>query len=245
MVFYLIGLGLDLKSISLEALEIIKKCKQIYLENYTVDFPYKLQELEKTLNTKITSLARENTESEEILKQSKKQDIALLVYGNPLSATTHIQLIISAKKQKIKFGVFHNSSILTAVAETGLQLYKFGKTASMPDWKTHTNKPTSFVDYIKQNQLIKAHTLLLTDIGLPAKRALEQLEQAAEKENLKLNRIIIHSNAGTSKSKIYYGAILELKKIAEKIKLPFCIIIPSDLHFAEQEALDVLKKSSI
>jgi len=44
MTFYLIGLGLDLKSISVDALDIIKKCKKVYLEDYTVDFPYKNQE---------------------------------------------------------------------------------------------------------------------------------------------------------------------------------------------------------
>ena len=36
---YLIGLGLNEKSISLEGLEAVKKCKKVYLEGYTVDFP--------------------------------------------------------------------------------------------------------------------------------------------------------------------------------------------------------------
>ena len=38
---YLIGLGLNEKGISLEGLEVIKKCRKVYLEEYTVNFPYK------------------------------------------------------------------------------------------------------------------------------------------------------------------------------------------------------------
>ena len=42
---YLIGLGLNEKSLSKEAIEIIKRCKKVYLEDYTVDFPYTHQAL--------------------------------------------------------------------------------------------------------------------------------------------------------------------------------------------------------
>lgn len=244
MTFYLIGLGLDTKSLSIQALEAIKKSK-LYLENYTVDFPYNIKELEELTKKKITELNRENTESEEILKQAKKQDIVLLVYGNPLSATTHIQLIITCKKQKIPYKIIHSESILIAIAETGLQLYKFGKTASMPKFQRNY-EPSSFYDIILQNQQINAHTLLLTDIGLTLKQALEQLEQTAKSKNqqkqLEKNKLIICSNAGTNNSKIYYNTLNNLKKYANNIKLPFCIIIPSDLHFTEQEALDVLSE---
>ena len=65
MVFYLIGLGLNLKSISLEALEILKRCKRVYIENYTVEFPYNGKELEKgeaeiTIDSKMMMDYKEN-----------------------------------------------------------------------------------------------------------------------------------------------------------------------------------------
>ena len=44
---YLIGLGLNEKSISKESLASAKKCEKLYLEGYTVDFPY---DIEKDLN---------------------------------------------------------------------------------------------------------------------------------------------------------------------------------------------------
>ena len=62
MTFYLIGLGLNEKSLSLEALDVLKKSKEIYLENYTVEFPYKKEELEKTIGKKISELGREQVE---------------------------------------------------------------------------------------------------------------------------------------------------------------------------------------
>jgi diphthamide biosynthesis methyltransferase len=130
---------------------------------------------------------------------------------------------------------------MTAIAETGLQLYKFGKTASMPNWEEHTNKPTSFINYIKQNQSIKAHTLLLTDIGLELKPAIDQLEQSSKKESLKLpNKITVISNAGTQNQKIFYDTPKNLS--IKKVKMPFALIIPGEMHFIEEEAIEELKE---
>ena len=49
---YLIGLGLNEKGITLEGIDAIKKCKKIYLEGYTVDFPYPITKLEKVIGKK-------------------------------------------------------------------------------------------------------------------------------------------------------------------------------------------------
>ena len=239
MVFYLIGLGLNEKSMSVEAVETLKECDKVYLENYTVDFPYKLEKLEKFLGKEVISLAREKVESEEILNQAKKQKIALLVYGNPLSATTHISLILACKKKKISYKIIHSESILTAIAETGLQLYKFGKTASMPKFQKNF-EPDSWYDLVLQNERIKAHTLLLTDIGLTTKEAISQLRKVCDKRNICIEKIIICSQLGTHKSKIFYDSLENLEK--RKIEVPFCIIIPSELHFVEKEALELLRE---
>ena len=241
MTLNLIGTGLNANSITAEALEAIKASDKIYLENYTVNFPYQIKDLEKSYGVKITELERTKVEDESILTEAKSQNISLLVYGDSLSATTHIQLILEAKKQKIPCKVFHNASIMTAIAETGLQLYKFGKTASMPNWAEHTNKPTSFANYIKENQSIGAHTLILTDIGLEISPAIEQLKESAVKEELKLpEKIIALTHAGTPQQKIFYDTQENL--INQSIEMPFCLIIPTELHFLEKEALEELKE---
>ena len=232
---YLIGLGLDLKDLSLKALEIIKKCKKVYLEIYTNEFPYSTNELEKLINKKIEKAGRDMVEQKaDIIEGAKKHDVCLLIYGSPLAATTHIELILRAKEKKIKIRVIHNSSVFSAIAETGLQLYKFGKTTSIPAWKINY-KPTSFMDIVKENLSINAHTLLLVDIGLSLQDALCELKEAT-KDKINLNKIIICSQLGTSNQKIFCDNIEKLEKL--KIKAPFCIIIPAKLHFLEKEALE-------
>jgi len=227
-------------SISTDALETLKFCNKIYLENYTVNFPYSIKKLESQYNLKIKELDRTKIEDESVIQDAKNKNIALLVYGDTLSATTHMQLIIECKKQKIPYQIFHNASILTTIAETGLSLYKFGKTSSMPNWTEHTNKPTSFMDYIKENQSIKAHTLILTDIGLEIKNAINQLQESSQKTDISLpEKIAAISNAGTENQKIFYDTLDNLKN--KNISMPFCLIIPTKLHFIEEEAIEKLK----
>jgi diphthine synthase len=231
---YLIGIGLDSYGISKQGLDIVKKAKKIYLENYTVDFPYNLGWIEDVLDKKIIYADRKKVESLELVDEAKKQDVVLLIYGSPLTATTHITLIQECKASEVKCRVIHNASILDAVAETGLQLYKFGKTASMPAWKK-SYEPTSFIEIVKDNIKIDAHTLILTDIGLGLGDAIRQLEISAKKEGIKLDKVIITSKLGTDRSKIVYDKIDRLKDF--EIEKPYCIIIPGKLHFVESEFL--------
>ena len=101
--------------------EAIKNSKEIYLESYTVEFPYILKNLEKSVGRKIIPLEREKTESEFIVQKAKKENIVLLVYGCPLFATTHISLVQDCKKNKTKYlrdpRKTHNSIIKLAGLE--------------------------------------------------------------------------------------------------------------------------------
>lgn len=235
---YLIGLGLNVDGISKYGLAVAKKCKKIYLENYTTDFPYSEGELGEVIGKKLIPAGRELVESLEIIDEAQRMDIALLVYGSPLTATTHISLIQEAKKSDVKYKIIYNASIFDAVAETGLQLYKFGKITSMPTWKKNY-EPDSFIEIVQQNQSMKAHTLILVDIGLEFQDALKQLEICAEKYKIKLNKIIICQALGTKNKKISYKNIGEFRKF-EGVRKPYCIIIPSKLHFVEKEVIESL-----
>lgn len=221
---YLIGLGLDVKGISQQGLEAVKKCEKVYLESYTIDFPYSKEELEKILGKEVILAHRDFVESLKITEEAKKADVALLVYGSPLTATTHISLIQEAKKQKIEVKIIYNASILDAVAETGLQIYKFGKTTSIPDFEAE-----SFIEVIKENLGIGAHSLILIDIGLEVENALERLS------TVDIDKLVVCSALGTHGSRIYYGTLKELE--TKKVKKPFCFIVPGKLHFVEEEVL--------
>lgn len=234
---YLIGLGLNLKGLSKESYEIVKRCKKVYLENYTIDFPYSLAEITEFLGKDIISLNREKVESLEIVDEARKKDVALLIYGSPLSATTHISLLDEAKNSRVKCRVLYAGSIFDAIAETGLQLYKFGKTASLPKWVPEKNfRPESFIEIIKDNQKINAHSLLLIDIDLGFFYAIKQLKEVAKKHKLKLDKILICQKLGTRRSKIFYKNISELEDLGS-ISKPYCIIIPAKLNSLEKDFL--------
>ncbi len=236
---YLIGLGLNENSISWEGLGVLGKCKRVYLEGYTVDFPYKIDELEKNFGRKLDILERKEVESDKLVKEAKKEDIALLVYGCPLFATTHLSLLMEAKKAKVKTRVIYAASVFDAVAESGLELYKFGKITSMPKWQGEKFRPMSFMDIVKQNESIGAHSLILTDIGLKLDEAISELEASASEKNIKLDKIVVASRLGTEENKFFYDNPKKFK--TKRVSAPFCIIIPaSNLHFLEKEALEKL-----
>jgi diphthine synthase len=232
---YIIGLGLNERGISKEGLLALEECRKVYLEGYTVDFPYRIDEL--NLGKKkghIVKLGRLDVESDRLIKESKSVKVALLVYGSPLFATTHISLILDAQKEGVRTKVIYSASVFDAVAETGLQLYKFGKITSMPAWGT--NFEPDFMLYVKENQKIHAHSLILVDIGMNFERALVQLKENATKNKVKIEKVVVCSLLGTESQEIYYGTLEDLKK--KIVGKPFCFIIPEDMHFLEKEALE-------
>ena len=236
---YLIGLGLNSKDMSLNALEVIKKCKKLYLESYT-GFGFTVKEIEKIIKRKIIVVERELIEnnSDNILKEAKKHDVGILVYGDPLFATTHINYLIDAKKGNIKFKIIHSTSILTAIGETGLSLYNFGKTTSIPFNNKNIITP---VNVIKDNLKLGLHTLLLLDL-YPRNNKFLTINEALNyllKHNISLN-LITCCALGNSKQEIKYGNIRDLIKLKFN-RYPQCLIIPGKLHFIEEEALKLLK----
>ena len=234
MALYLIGLGLNERGISIHGKSIIRNCKEIYLENYTVDFPYTKTKLEKQLKVKIKDADRNLVESDELIEMAKTREVCLLVYGSPLSATTHITLINDCKKQKVKYKILYAGSVFDAAAESGLQLYKFGKTASLPKYQKNF-EPQSFINVIKNNQKIGAHTLLLVDIGLEFVEAKEQLKKC----EFDFGKVVVCLQLGV-KSKFFHD---NLEKIDEtKILKPYCIIIPGKLSGDEEENLKNIQK---
>ncbi|CEP61704.1 diphthine synthase LALA0_S03e08966g [Lachancea lanzarotensis] len=164
---YLIGLGLSYTSdITVRGLEAIKKCDRVYLEHYTsILMAASLEELEAFYGKPVSLADREMVESgcEEILRGADKQNVAFLVVGDPFGATTHTDLVLRAKKQKMPVEVIHNASVMNAVGSCGLQLYNFGQTVSMVFF-TDSWRPDSWYDKIWENRKIGLHTLVLLDI---------------------------------------------------------------------------------
>lgn len=87
----------------------------------------------------------------------------ILIENDSIRATTHTDLVTRAKSLNVPTKTIHNASIMNAVGSTGLSLYAFGQTVSIP-FHTDTWKPTSFMEKIKVNLNNEFHTLLLLDI---------------------------------------------------------------------------------
>src|SRR3990167_2030083 len=111
MALSIIGTGVSF-DLTLQGIEQLKKCDEIYIEGYTLPIDSeKISSLEKLINKKITKLERKDVESLFLIKRAKTADTALLVGGDPLSATTHVSLVIDARNANIPLNIIHNSSI--------------------------------------------------------------------------------------------------------------------------------------
>ncbi|KAF5384509.1 hypothetical protein D9757_006498 [Collybiopsis confluens] len=166
--FCIVGLGLcDEKDITLRGLEAVKSASRVYLEAYTSILMIEKARLESFYGKEVIVADRDMVESEdgsnEILKNADKEDVCLLVVGDPFGATTHTDILIRARQLGIPTRVIHNASIMNAVGASGLQLYNFGQTISLVFF-TETWKPDSFYDRIKENIDGGLHTLVLLDI---------------------------------------------------------------------------------
>lgn len=246
---YLIGLGLSWKDLSLKALEAIQKCDKVYLETYTSISDFSKLQLERLLGKKIEALNRKQVEEIKPFFKQGLKDVALLVYGDPLAATTHLEILLEAKKRKIRTKLIHAPSILTSVAETGLQLYKFGKTASIP-LPQRNFKPESFFDILNiNNKEMGAHTLFLLDLNpeedkyLTIKQAINILLEIEAKRKSKLlgesTKLIGCARLGQPDQLIKYASAEQLQKINFG-KPPYCLIVPAKLNFKEEEFLESL-----
>jgi len=258
---YLVGIGLcDENDLSLRAYEALRKADRIYLEGYTSISRFNVEKVEKELGKKILVVNRDFVESSRIVDEARKENVVLLVIGDALSATTHIELILEANKKKIKYEIIHNASIITAISETGLQIYNFGKVVSIPFWQK-SFEPESFYDIILENLEKGMHTLMLLDLNpdllekgrskngngkfLTIKEALEILEKVESRRKKKIItdkiKLIACARIGSKDSIIKYSEINKLKKIAFG-EAPYCLVYPGKLHFKEQEFIEVVIK---
>jgi len=230
---YIIGIGLnDEKDITLKGLEAIKKCKKLYLDTYTSKINCDGKDLEKLYNKKIVLADRKIIEEgmDVILNESKKQDIGLLVIGAPLAATTHVNYILEAKKKKVKVKIIENASIYSAIGITGLFLYKFGRTTTIPF--ENKNVKSCYEVYLK-NLETKLHTLFLLDIGMTINEGLNYMIRNGIDEN---KLVVGCCKLGADDFEIKFGKIKDLIKYKFK-KFPQCFIIPAELNFVEEEVL--------
>ncbi len=243
----LIGVGLhNEKDLTLRGIEAAKNADKAYIELYTSVWHGK-KELEKIIGKGIEELKREDLEqhASRIIDEAKTKNVAVFIPGDPIIATTHTTLIEQARKDNIEVNIVHNASIVSAIGETGLHIYKFGATATVPfPEKTKGKLPESVYNVIKLNKNAGLHTLLLLDItperSMNANEAMKILLRIEEQRKEGIfsddTQIVIFARAGSDASSVLFGKVSELKN-RDFGKPPMVLIVPGIMHFTEKEYL--------
>ncbi|MFH1211290.1 MAG: diphthine synthase [archaeon] len=244
---FLISIGLyEKENMSIKAMETAKKCDKLYIERYTSYYKTTNEELEKYLGKKIEQLTREEFEDgRKIIEEGKTKNVGVLVIGDALSATTHTALILEARKKGIKTEIIHGSSILTAIAETGLIIYNFGKTTSIVFHNENIVEP---YNTIKKNKNL--HTLALLDMDneknkyMTTQEAINYLLRVEEKKKEGVftedTKVVLIAAMG-GEQEMRFGKVSEMKKVTLK-GVPQSLIVVGKLHFMEEEFLETLNK---
>ena len=131
-----VGLGMSrAEDMSVRALTTLRNCDEIYAEYYTSklnDASHK--DVEAFIGKKVTVLKRGDVEEKDIIiKAARDRRVAFITAGDPMSATTHLDLRLRAVDEGISTDLINGVSIFTACAAAlGLQPYKFGRTVTVP-----------------------------------------------------------------------------------------------------------------
>lgn len=162
----LIGMGPGTVSgMTMEAIEAAKKAAHRRYEAYTALWPKdELNALEQIIGPIQKVMRPEVEQPGDLFRLAETSLVALLVVGDPLQATTHVDLQLQAIEHGIECRVFHGVSITTIVTgAVGLSNYKFGRQTTLTypygGWIA-----TSPLEMIAVNKARGLHSLVLFDL---------------------------------------------------------------------------------
>ena len=259
---WLIGIGPgNPELLTLKAVDAAKKCEFRFLEGYTAvlsaDDEVKINSLiggwEKLMRPEIEN-------PKKLLTLAKSHNVALLIIGDPLQATTHVDLQLRCEEEGIICNIIPGISITTLIGVTGLQNYRFGRQTTMV-YPFNNYIPTSPYETILNNYNNDLHSLVLFDLDPSGKGVDEQTpmkcNQAIEimfkmKSKLAENhdnfvdqidentKAVLCCNLGLSNQKITYSTLEHLGNGVgwDDDVLMGCLIIPTKLHDIEDAALE-------
>ncbi|MFP4051003.1 MAG: diphthine synthase [Thermoplasmata archaeon] len=247
-----IGLGLyDEKDISVKGKEAVQDADHVYSEFYTSSLAgCTMEDVEKELGIDIEILKRGEVESEAVpLKKAKDNKVVFLTGGDPMAATTHVDLRLRAEEEGVSTRIIHSSSIFSAAPSLlGVQHYKFGKTITLPFISDKTY-PKSPYRGIKENKERGLHTLILLDINsedekyMTINEGIEALMKLEERtgEGLMSDDTLIAGLARVGSD----NPIIKAGYPNELLEYDFgeglhCIVLFGDLHFMEIDSLVTL-----
>lgn len=238
-----VGLGVhDARDVSLKGWQEVEAADEVYAELYTSTPFVTEEELRDVLGRDVQILTREEVEEERVpLGAAEGSRVAFLVGGEPMTATTHVELRVEAERRGIPTRIVHSSSIVTAAPSLlGLMGYKFGRDTTLPFPYTG-NLARSPLEVVAENLDRGLHSLVMLDIKrdegryLTAGRAIELMVEAdgpVEGDTL----VAAVARAGSDDPITAAGNARDLAG-ADLGDPLHCVVVPGDLHFKEAEAL--------
>jgi diphthine synthase len=215
----------------------------------------RIENLQNLIGKPIRVLSRSDVEehAEQIVIPSAiTGKVGFLVAGDPMVATTHVDLRLRAHKAGVVTRIVHASSIMTAAAGvTGLQSYKFGRTITIPVAQT-SSISGSVLNAITTNFDAGLHSLVLLEVDVENKchvtipEALNRLVTASNETPRALVKpetlAIGLARVEAPDMRVRAGTVSELIE-SDFGEPPYCLILPSHLHFVEAEALQIFCKA--
>ena len=256
---WLIGIGPgDLDHMTERAKSIARGCSKRYLEGYTAVLPSDQEDrLEEEVGVWERMMRQSVENPENLLDEAREESVALLVVGDPMQATTHIDLEARCMEEGVGFEVVPGMSATSlAVSLSGLQSYKFGRQVTLP-YPYREYLATSPLEMIEVNRNSGLHTLVLLDLDptgmgfdLPTPMSPEQavsiLERMSEKAHEGGTGLegggfavrewdgILLSDVGTSRQRVSSGSLEDVSQIEGGYV--HTLIIPSNMSDNEKDA---------
>ncbi len=227
-----------------------RTCDFVFAEFYTSAMPgLNLENLTRTIRKPVTVLSRRDLEEDaenKILSKAMSGKVAILVAGDPMVATTHVDLRLRAKKSGVTTRIVHGASVASAAAgATGLQSYKFGRTVTVPA-SPSKDLPESVYAALKVNFEAGLHSLILLEIDAEGGRQVtirQAIERLLAYSARTAGRLITRETLLVGLARLEAPDMIVRASIAVDLmgidfgRPPHCLILPSRLHFVEAEAL--------
>jgi len=247
-----VGLGLfDELDISLRGLDEVRKADFVFAEFYTsLMAGFSMENFRRIAGKEVTVVSRrilEDENAETILQKAEAAKVAFLVPGDPMIATTHVDLRIRAKKRGIKTTIVYGASILSAtIGLSGLQNYRFGRSVTIPFSGCGDISETSY-DVIAKNKAIDLHSLCFLDIRSEERRFMtvnESLKVLLLLEDRRAEGIITPKSLAVGVARAgSEDVVVKADYVKDLVDHdfggpPHTLVIPANrLHFMEAEAL--------
>ena len=260
---WLIGIGPgDLGHISDRAKLVARGCEKRYLEGYTAILPRSQEEILESVVGPWERIMRPSVENPaDLMSEAREHAIGLMVVGDPLQATTHIDLEARCAEEGVGFGVVPGMSATSlAISLSGLQSYKFGRQVTIP-YPYGEYLAISPLEMLLSNISNGLHTLILLDLdptGMGSdpptpmtpgvalsilEKMVERYSELGTEESLESPGDwlgILLSDVGTQEQRIVSGTLREVCQ--NDAGLIHSLIIPSGMSENESDAFERRKE---